>query len=627
MCGISGLLSFENFINNEHHLPVLYRMTGMLERRGPDDQGLWIDPMGRVGLGFRRLSILDLSMAGHQPMFSRDERSVVVLNGEIYNYQEIRSELESKGVGFRSLSDTEVLLEALNLWGIDETLSKANGMFGFAWYDRYEQKLILARDHAGIKPMYYALFPKESGMIFSSQYNVLLTSPWGNPGEVNEETLHLYLKLHHLPPPATLLKNTYQIEPGHYIKISREGHITDHTWWRLPRKVEHEFLSLAESQETLLSSLDGAIKRQQLADVPVGLFLSGGVDSPLVAAVAGGQVKNSIKAFTISTPGWGQDEAEDAKRYAIHLHVDHKILEVAGFDVIDLIKDIAKAQYEPFADFSIIPTMLVSRFARQEVIVSLSGDGGDELFFGYHRPLSLLRNGEDFRFPWVLRKALYGAGRLNLIPKKSDVIVHKSPADYYFSVNSWMEDRALQKIAPGLITLPKRFSIYNFGKYKSKLDLANYSRFVEYYGQLQRGLKKVDMASSYYALEVRVPLLDREVINTSLRIDPFDNMQAGGRKVVLRQLLGRYVPEEVIPNIKRGFAVPLSNWLRQDLRKIVEQTLFDRPLYPNGIFDQREIWKYWQTHLSGQKDLKWGIWTLLALQWWAMENLEGHLVL
>lgn len=627
MCGIAGIFSFENLVSTEEHLDDLTRMIDMLAKRGPDDQGIWIDPVGRVGLGFRRLSILDLSMAGHQPMFASDGNSVVVLNGEVYNFIEIRSELESQGIIFRSRTDTEVLLEALNFWGVDKTLDKVNGMFGFAWYDRVDQKLILARDHAGIKPMYYGLFPGKSGMIFSSQYNVLLHSSWGNPGEVDKESLSLYLRLHHLPPPVTLLKNTYQIEPGHYIEVTRDGKIVDHTWWRLPRHVESEFLSLDDSQEALLTSLNGAIRRQRIADVPLGLFLSGGIDSPLIAAVASGQVKNSIKAFTISSPGWGQDESEDAKTFAKYLKVDHKILEVGGSDVIDLVKDIARAQYEPFADFSIIPTMLVSRFARQEVVVALSGDGGDELFFGYHRPLSLLSNGDDFRFPWLLRLGLYGVGKLDLFPKKSDVIVHKSPAEYYFSVNSHLAGHDLKHIAPGLLNSTDKFQIYHFDKYKSKLDLANYSRFVEYYGQLQRGLKKVDMASSYYALEVRVPLLDRDVINTSLRINPFDSMLEGQRKVHLRKLLRRYVPDEVIPKIKRGFAVPLGEWFRKDLSVIVEQTLFDRPLYPEGVFDQRAIFKYWQTHLTGQKDLKWGLWTLLSLQWWAMQNVEGHTVL
>jgi asparagine synthase (glutamine-hydrolysing) len=283
--------------------------------------------------------------------------------------------------------------------------------------------------------------------------------------------------------------------------------------------------------------------------------------------------------------------------------------------------EVRKAQREPFADFSIVPTLLVSRFAREEVTVSLSGDGGDELFFGYERPMSLLRSGSLFRYGYPVRRALHGAGRLGLGPRRSDAIAAKNPAEYYFGVNSRLKDDEVRRLAPGLAGLPEDFGLYAFGRFRGMRDLANYSRYVEFYGQLQRGLKKVDMASMHHSLEVRVPLLDREVVDLSLRVDPFACMRNGTRKAPLRDLLAWSVPAESIPKPKRGFAVPLGEWLSGPLRPLVEDTLFGGgDLYPSGIFDRKAVRTYWEDHLrNGNR--KWGIWTLLALQWWAREHI------
>ncbi len=594
-------------------------MTERMQPRGPDDEGLWLDPSGKIGFGFRRLAVLDLSAAAHQPMVSESNRSVLILNGEIYNYQEIRAELEARGQGFCSRSDTEVLLYALETWGA-EAIDRLNGMFAFAWYNKPSRSLLLARDHAGIKPLYYFIQPGGKGLVFASQFNQLLLTQWGEPGPVRLDVLNLYLRLHHIPPPYGLLQNTFQLQPAHYLRVYEDGRVEDHCWWSLPRSPQFE-LQGESAVDAAGQAREAASARPRVADVPLGVFLSGGVDSPLVTAIARKQTGSDLKAFTIGNPGWRQDEAEDASRYAEQLDVDFHLLNVTGEDMLDLIPKVWEAQYEPFADYSILPTMMISRFSRQEIKVALSGDGGDELFFGYERPLSLLRNGADFRYPWLLRYGLYAAGRLGVIPRRSEVIAAHSPADYYFGVNSRMNEKTLSLLAPGLTGLPEDFSLYSFGKYQGIEDLANYSRFVEFYGQLQRGLKKMDMASMHYGLEVRVPLLDREVIETSLRIDPFTNMQNGKRKQVLEKLLERYVPSELIPSSKRGFAVPLGDWLRGPLRPMVEDMLFSGNLYPSGLFDQNQLRSYWQEHLRNEKDHKWGLWGILALQGWARTNL------
>ncbi|HSV74416.1 MAG TPA: asparagine synthase (glutamine-hydrolyzing) [Chthonomonadales bacterium] len=617
MCGLCGILTPDGAAAQPEFGAAVERMTALMERRGPDDAGAWLSPDGRVRLGFRRLAVIDLTEAARQPMVR--ERGAIALNGEIYNHLELRSELEAEGVRFRSRSDTEVLLEALQRWG-EAAIERLNGMFAFAWYDTRARRLVLARDHAGIKPLYYFVHPAGRGVAFASQYNALLHTPWGEPGPLRPDVLRLYLRLHHMPPPYALLANTHQVEPGGVVVVREDGTLASRRWWRLPERPEPSVRG-QRALEMLDAAIDGAVRRQRIADVPLGVFLSGGVDSPLVTAVARAQTGPDLKAFTIGNPGWWQDESEDASRYARTLDVDHRLRPVSGEEALAAVPDVAAAQHEPFADFSVLPTLLISRLARDEVTVALSGDGGDELFFGYERPLSLLRGGADFRWPRLIRMALYGAGKYGLGPKRSGSILARDPGDYYLGVNCRMRDDDLRAIAPDLPSLPSDLDIYRYGRYAGPKSLADLSRRAEFYGQLQRGLKKVDMASGHHSLEVRVPLLDREVLDVSLRMDPFECMRNGTRKAPLRDLLGGRVPADIIPTSKRGFAVPLGDWLRGPLRPMIEDTLCGAPdLYPQGIFRREAVRRYVDDHTSGRADHKWGIWTLLALQWWAAQH-------
>lgn len=614
MSGICGIFTVDKVAGQPEFAQAVRRMVALMRRRGPDGEGFWSDPNGHLQLGFCHLAV-NSSSTENQPIVSGDEHSIVVIDGEIYNLMELRNELKRQGILFRSHSNTEVLLKAFNYWGLG-VLSRLNGAFGLAWYCIPERTLVLARDHAGIKPLYYFIHPKDKGIAFASQFNALLHIPWGEPGRVRLDVLRLYLRLHHILPPYTLLENIYQLEPGHYLIVHPTGRVEKRVWWSLPQDIEPD-LRGEEAAEALVAALDQAVQRQAITDVPLGVFLSGGVDSPLITAVARQHLGPGLKAFTIGVPGWWQDESEAAVTYAQYLGVVHRLRLISGEEVLDAIQEVMEAQYEPFADFSILPTLLVSRFAREEVTVVLSGDGGDELFFGYERPLSLLRNGSDFRWPWLIRIGLYLAGKYGFGPKRSSAIVYRTPGDYYFDVNCRIKDEDLDLLAPGLPPLPEDFNLFALTSYQGDLRLANYSRYVEFYSQLQRGLKKVDMASMYHGLEVRAPLLDREVIDISLRMDPFECMRGGMRKAILRDLLARYVPAEIIPKPKRGFSVPLGDWLREPLRPLVEETLFSGALYPDGVFDRRGLKQYWEDHLSGRRDLKWGLWTLLALQWWA----------
>lgn len=617
MCGIAGILSFDAEAEQPPFAAAIRRMTSLQRRRGPDDEGFHVTPDRRLCLGFRRLAILDLTDAGHQPMRSGDGRSVLVFNGEIYNHAELRHELELEGVSFRSRTDTEVLLEALSRWGC-AAIPRLNGMFAFAWYDLPARRLVLARDHAGIKPLYYGVEAGGRGIVFASQYNALALSPWGDLGRVRLDVLGLYLRLHHIPPPYGLLENTWQLEPGQYLTVAADGSMTKQFWWRLPEPpgAPETNLQGMPAVEAVEAALRQAIRRQQRADVPLGVLLSGGVDSPLVSAMLRQETGPGLKAFTIGNPGWAQDESAAAGNFARHLDLDWRLQAARGDDMLDDIREVQTAQHEPFGDFSILPMLQVCQWASGAVTVALSGDGGDELFFGYERPMSLLRGGDDLRRAWAVRQVLYYLGRLGWARPRSEALAARTPGEYYFGVNCRFGSADLKRIAPSLAKMPAEFALYDAGEPRDSRHLAQYSRRVEFYGQLQRGLKKVDMASMHHSLEVRVPLLDREVIETSLRCDPLESVRSGCRKVVLRRLLGRQVPGEEIPAAKYGFAVPLGDWLRGPLRPLVESTLLEGELWPAGVFDRKALRRYWEDHRAKRRDRKWGLWTLLCLQWW-----------
>lgn len=618
MCGISGVYDPRGAIAPAAARDAVARMTARMTRRGPDSGGAWEDADGRAHFGFRRLAVIDPTPAGDQPMASADRRSALVMNGEIYNFRELRRELEAHGHRFRTQSDSEVLLAALTQWG-HAALDRLNGMFAFAWYDAASRSLLLARDHAGIKPLYYAIHASSGAVAFASRLDAVLDAPWQRPAGIRADTLLLYLRLHHLPAPYTLYDGVHQLEPGRSVTVHADGRVEQRVWWQFPDEPTPDLRGDA-ALDALAGALDAAVRRHRIADVPLGVFLSGGVDSPLVSAVAREQAGEQLEAFTIANPGWAQDESADAARFARALNCRQNVREASGEEALAALSDVREAQYEPFGDFSILPTLLVSHFARERVTVALSGDGGDELFFGYERPLSLLRGAPQLAWPYPARVARYAIQRALSSTRPSDVPMHRTAGDYYFEVNSRLRREELARIAPPLTELPEDFVLYDSAKFRGSAGLANFSRRAEFGGQLQRGLKKVDMASMHHSLEVRVPLLDREVIDVSLRIDPLEALARGERKGALRSLLARHVPAGIIPTPKRGFAVPLGDWLRGALRPMAESALNSPALLGIGCFDAAGIRRYWQRHLSNEADAKWGIWTLMTLSWWLERN-------
>jgi asparagine synthase (glutamine-hydrolysing) len=603
VCGIVGIFSYGTNIADLQQ-PVR-QAVDMMARRGPDDEGIWSD--GRVCvLGFRRLAILDLSPAGHQPMLSSDGRYALVFNGEIYNFREIRQSLELEGIGFRSTGDAEVVLQALARWGT-KALAKFNGMFALGFYDVRERSLLIARDHAGIKPLYYLKDP--AGFLFASQYDAIMAHPWTRNREPVGEHLSLYHHLGYLPAPYALLRDTHALEPGTWLRVDLDRSITRGRHFELPLFREPELHGEAAC-EAIDSAVAAAVKRHLVSDVPVGVFLSGGIDSPLVAAKMVEAMGAGFPAFTLSTLGDQHDEAEEATAYAKEFGVEHHICPITSSIAMTMLDDVVAACGEPMDDYSIFPTMLVSRHARERVKVVLSGDGADEIFFGYVNRM----------IPYFIRQ-MPGMWSGNWLTKAKGYYRRlfplglETPGKTYLKFQSSVSRGWAKAIFPDLPAFPADFVL--FEKRRAPINrLAQWMRWNEFNGNLTRILLKVDRASMYHSLEVRVPLLDREVVDLASRIDWRSCLDLVRRlgKLPLRSSLSRHARFQTTS--KRGFTVPMSEWMRGPLRSIFEDVVMARTDIVGMTFDRKELRSRFSKHLDGTSDCGWGLWRLLSLCLW-----------
>ncbi len=616
MCGIAGELC----TNSPPSGADWDRISSLMKRRGPDDGGLWSSVDRLCTLVFRRLAILDLSPAGHQPMISREGRYALVFNGEIYNFRELRKKLESRGVTFRSTGDSEVELYALMEWGRN-ALDLFNGMFALAFYDRQEQRLLIARDHAGIKPLYY--LKTANGVVFASQYDQILAHPWSRGLTVSQEALALYLRLSYIPAPYAMLENTHMLEPGSWIEFQNDGRMEQSHYYCFPT-YQTPSLSGAAAYDAVDSAITAAVKRQLVSDVPVAAFLSGGIDSPLVTAKMRDVSDTRIEAFTIGTGGDVTDESEDAALYAQQLGVKHTLEQVTPDQALEMLDDVITACGEPFGDYSIFPTMLVSRLASQGYKVILSGDGGDELFWGYtKRATALIKQANGFKSPHWLRKARWGLKRAGLgdIPH----ILKRYP-----NLGRWQQDKhshlaesRLQAIFPALPKWPVQYPVFGYSGWETD-KTAQWLRWNEFTSHLSMVLLKVDRASMFHSLEVRVPLLDREVISVATQVDwqsCLDIKKQQG-KLPLRKSLTNYISHQT--QGKRGFSVPMGKWLRTSLQSTFEQALLDRSDILGMEIDRNALHKIYNQHLNGQVDLAWGLWPLLSLSLWEQRHYQKH---
>jgi asparagine synthase (glutamine-hydrolysing) len=606
MCGIAGELRHNSGPSQADWAAI----SELMARRGPDDSGAWADE--RCNLVFRRLSILDLTAAGHQPILSEDARYVLVFNGEVYNFAELRRQLEQRGVTFRSHSDSEVVLYALAEWGRN-ALNRFNGMFALGFYDSREQKLLLARDHAGIKPLYY--LRHAAGLMFGSQYDQLLAHPWSDGLAFSSQAASLYLHLASVPAPFAILDRTSMLEPGCWLEVDRDGRMFQGCYYQFPRH-QPPVLRGQEALDAVDAAITAAVKRQLVSDVPIGAFLSGGIDSPLVCAKMRDTCgSNGMCAFTIGTGGDKTDESQDAVRYARELGIEQTVEHVVPDDALDLLDDVVAACGEPFGDFSIFPTLLVSRLARRNFTVMLSGDGGDELFWGYTQRFGSLmdslaglrHNSPGGRFRRAIR-------RLRRSPQTGN--------PHYCTLGRWqramhshLSEARLDQIFPVLSAWPADYDVYDYSG-SDPDEAAQWLRWNEFVGHLTGVLLKVDRASMYNALEVRVPLLDREVIEVAVQMDWRDCFDATRRtgKIPLRESLARHVRFQ--SSAKKGFEPPMGKWLRTSLRPIMEDTLLRRESLAGVPVNTKALRALYQDHLDGVQDYGWGIWPLLSLALW-----------
>lgn len=612
------------------------RMADTLVHRGPDDSGTWVDPEAGIALGHRRLSIVDLSAQGHQPMASACERYYITYNGEIYNFKSVRRELEDEGWRFRGHCDTEVMLAAISSYGLEAALQKFNGMFAFALWDRRERVLHLIRDRLGEKPLYYGW--SGSLFLFGSELKALRAHP-GVRLEIDPEALSLYLRYGYIPAPHSIYRGIYKLPAAHRVTVAADR--TDArpvAYWRAQdvaeRGVRDPFTgSDRDAEDELDALLRDAVAMRMQADVPLGAFLSGGVDSSTVVALMQSQSTVPIKTFTIGFNEPAFDEAVHAKAVAKHIGADHTELYVTPREAMEVIPALPILYDEPFSDSSQVPTYLISKLARTAVTVSLSGDGGDELFGGYSRYLRTQRiwNAVSAVPSGLKAGASRAVGALrttrsqSLVPAQLRVsldrklerlatcVANTDPDCVYTDVVScWPAPSAVVLNAVEPRTLPT--TVNGNLKLDHILDRMMYLDTVTYLPE--DILVKVDRAAMGVSLESRIPLLDHRVVEFAWRLPRSMKLKGQTGKRLLRQVLYRYVPKELIERPKKGFGVPVGSWIRGPLRDWAEGLLNPRKIEAQGYFDSAIVRQTWDQHLSRAANWQDRLWNIIVFQAW-----------
>lgn len=649
MCGISGILR-RNGASQGGLGDCIERMTAALAHRGPDAASRWIDDVAGIGFGHRRLSVLDLSAAGAQPMQSDCGRLTVTFNGEIYNHLDIRAELEKSGAApnWRGHSDTETVLYAIRLWGVADALRRFNGMFAFALWDARDQSLTLCRDRFGEKPLFYGWIG--SDLVFASELKAFAAHPGWRPS-VDKAALTAFMRYSYVPAPWTIWRGFRKLNPGSHVTFTPAAASGDlpqpESYWSMRGCVlagrQERYADAGEAVAELERLLSQAVMRQLLSDVPVGAFLSGGIDSSTVVALLQKQSTRPVKTFSIGFAEASFNEAAHASRIARHLGTDHTELTVSPADAIGIVPKLAAMYDEPFADSSQIPTHLVAALARRSVTVALSGDGGDELFGGYNRHVWATRMHAGFSsLPSAARRAVKGAIDLvapepantigNLVGKigperyrtlrvgdlmaKVGRIAGAATPDEMYRLLCSVEDRPDSVVVGGM----ERASWFaeEMNELSEPIDALDQMTLADALSYLSDDvLQKVDRAAMAVSLETRVPFLDRDVAEFSCRVPPSMKVRDGQGKWLVRQLLDRHVPRELIDRPKTGFSIPLDQWLRGPLREWASDLLATENLGQRGWFNARRVGDVWADHLKGRRNHGSWLWNVLMAQSWA----------
>lgn len=649
MCGFAGFLHASPAAGDVGRTD-LERMTETLRHRGPDDGDVWLDAEGRVGLGFRRLAILDLSPAGRQPMTSPSGRYIMVFNGEVYNFETLRGELAPHGVEFRGHSDSEVILAAIDRWGIEPALARMVGMFAIALWDRETRELLLVRDRMGIKPLYVARTTR--GIAFASELGALMQAP-GFRARLDPAWIGSYLRYLFVPAPGTPLVDTVKLRPGHLLRIRVDqvaaGIPGSQAYWTPPAMASSypggesgaTGASDADRVDQLDRLLQDAVAMRMVADVPVGALLSGGIDSSVVVSLMQRAATGPVRTFTIGFDRPEHDESDHAREIARHLGTDHTELRVSGEDALGIVPRLPAIFDEPLADPSQIPTFLVSRLAREHVTVALSGDGGDELFGGYNRYLTaygawprlaalpqaprravgaFLRNvpAEGWRRAEGLATLLSGRGRL--LDRKAEKVGRLLPAGSHaemYRILMSTSDRADGLLAGAATPAdPIWADLHRAGP---DLTLGDMLDTDQRYYLPDDLLQKVDRASMAVSLEVRVPILDHRVVEFSRSLPDHLKIRRREGKWILRQVLDRYVPRELVDRPKTGFSVPIESWLGGPLRDWTEDLLLGESPERDRVFSPGALRSTWEEFRAGQTHNSNLIWAAAMFEAWRRE--------
>ena len=645
MCGIVGYWNQSNNLDLKLLKNNLKKMVVTLHHRGPDDTGIWIDSSNGIGLGHKRLSIIDISEAGHQPMVSSDGRFVITYNGEVYNYNYLRSILEKNNHIFKSNSDTEVLLASFQQWGVKDSLKRFNGMFSFAVWDRKKRLLWLARDRIGEKPLYYGV--QNNTLFFASELKAIRANTIFEP-KIDKNSLALFLRFSYVPAPSSIYRGIKKLLPGNYIVFKEPtDSFNCKTYWSLYDVMIKGIKNPIKSTEKevcdeLENRLRKTISSRMVSDVPLGAFLSGGIDSSTIVALMSLESTYPIKTFTVGFEEKDFNEAHYAKKVAKYLGTDHTELYVSSNEARDIIHKLPFLYDEPFADSSQIPTHLIASLAKKHVTVALTGDGGDELFAGYNRYIIAKRFWTYSRYiPSLLKRKSgefiesFSTKRLENLYRTIEPII---PSNYKIS----MPEEKFQKLAWALKASDNYSDIYNrivsiiqnpdsYLNYRlNENELVNVNNYWKdfknpilsmIYQDLMTYhpddiLQKVDRASMGVSLETRVPFLDHELIEFIMKIPINQKLKDGQGKSVLKKVLYRHIPESLFNTTKRGFTIPLNQWLKGPLKGWALDHLNEEKLKNDGFFNQDSVLSLWKNHIEGKGNWSHQLWNILMFQTW-----------
>lgn len=633
MCGLTGFFLSNKSTDRNKLIKNLNEMTSALIHRGPDAQNIWINNQNTLGLGHTRLSIRDLSSLGNQPMLSSCGRYVIVYNGEIYSHSEHKEELIKKGVQFKSTTDTEIILESISKFGFKETLLKLNGMFAMAVYDKKEDKLFLTRDRIGIKPLYWGKI--ENNFFFGSELKSIKKF-FGFKNILNKIAINYFIKWGFITAPLSIYKNIYKLKAGEFIMVDNNINITKNKYWGLSENIKNQDLkesnlNFIESLNGLENLIDDSVKKTLVSDVPLGCFLSSGIDSSIITYFANKNSKKKIKTFSIGFLESEFNESEEAKKIADYIGTEHHNIYFSNQDIISHFDTLDEIYDEPFADSSQLPTSLISEYSKKSVSVILSGDGGDELFGGYNRYIEPFKRIQNLDFKSKLVKIMNKLSdsnlerieKLFLVPNIKERVRSYKKGDLkktYIALFTMFQD------LNNILKSEYHQDISNFDQFNDSIK--NYFEKFMYFDTMSYLpddiLTKVDRASMHYSLEVRVPLLDHRIVEYAWSLPREYKLNINRQKIILRELLEKKIPKKLIAKKKIGFGIPIDNWLRTILLNKCNYFLDKERIEKFGVLKSDFVKELWDNHKNEKFNYGYKLWNIIMLQKWLDKNYTSR---